>query len=79
MLAPYGFNEKETSEFIDFWTGHLIEDVDHTFYPQETEVVDRVMPLHVSPKPDEVSRIWFYAEPLVSAPEPFTLPEKIVR
>jgi hypothetical protein len=79
MLGQYGFNEKETVEFIEYWSSHLIGDVDYVFYPQETGAVDRVMPLSVSPGPDYVSRIWFYAEPLVSSPEPVTGPEQIVR
>jgi hypothetical protein len=79
MLGPYGFNEKETSEFIEYWASHLVEDVDFVFYPQETDAVERVMPLSVSPKPDHVMRIWFYAEPLVSIPEPVTSPERIIR
>ncbi len=79
MLGEYEFNEKETVEFIDYWASHLLEDVDYVFYPQETDAVDRVMPLYISPKPDEVMRIWFYAEPVESAPEPVTCPEKIVR
>jgi hypothetical protein len=79
MLGPYGFNEKETAEFIDYWSSHLTGGVDYAFYPQEIDAVDRVMPLSVSPEPDHVSRIWFYAEPLVTAPEPVTSPEQIVR
>jgi len=79
MLGHYGFNEKETVEFIDYWVSHLIEDVDYVFYPQETGAVNRVMPLYISPKPDDVSRIWYYAEPLLSGPEPVSHPEKIVR
>ena len=79
MLGPYGFNEKETAEFIEYWASHLVGDVDYVFYPQETDAVEQVMPLSVSPKPDHVMRIWFYAEPLITAPEPVTHPEKIVR
>jgi len=79
MLGPYGFNEKETVEFIEYWAIHLIGDKDFVFYPQETDAVERVMPLSVSPKPDHVMRIWFSAEPLVSAPELVTHQEKIVR
>jgi hypothetical protein len=79
MLGQYGFNEKETKEFIDYWASHLIGDVDFVFYPQETAAVDSVMPLSISPEPDHVIRIWFFAEPLVSAPEQVTHPEKIVR
>jgi len=79
MLGQYGFCDKETMDFIDYWVEHLADDMDYVFYPQETGAVNRVMPLHIIPKPDEVMRIWFYAEPLVSAPEPVTNPEKIVR
>ena len=79
MLGEYGFNEKETREFIDYWAGCLTGEADYVFYPQETGAVDRVMQLHISPEPDEVSRIWFSIEPLVRAPEPVESPQKIVR
>jgi len=54
-------------------------DVDYVFYPQETGAVEQVMPLIISPEPDDVMRIWFCAEPLISAPAQVTSPEKIVR
>jgi hypothetical protein len=79
MLGQYGFNEKETGEFIDYWANHLVEDTDFVFYPQETEAVNGDMPLTIRPEPDHVMRIWYLAEPLVSAPEPVTSPERIVR
>jgi hypothetical protein len=79
MLGEYGFNEKETRDFIDYWAKYLSGDGDYVFYPQETSAVDRVMPLSITPQPDYVSRIWFYAEPLVIAPEPVTSPETIFR
>jgi hypothetical protein len=79
MLGEYGFNEKETREFIDYWAGCLTGEADYVFYPQETGAVDRVLQLHISPEPDEVSRIWFSIEPLVRAPEPVESPQKIVR
>jgi hypothetical protein len=79
MLGQYGFNEKETADFIDYWTVHLADEADYVFYPQETGAVDEVMPLFIVPQPDDVMRIWFYAEPMVSAPEPVTNPERIVR
>jgi hypothetical protein len=79
MLGQYGFNEKETAEFIDYWASHLIEDMDFVFYPQETAAVNQDMPLTIRPSPDHVMRIWFYAEPLGTTPEPVIYPEKIVR
>jgi hypothetical protein len=79
MLRHYGFNQKETVEFIDYWASHLIEDIDFVFYPQETEAVNQDMPLYIRPNPDHVMRIWFYAEPMMSAPEPVVNPETIIR
>jgi hypothetical protein len=79
MLGEYGFNEKETDEFIEYWACHLAGDRDYVLYPQETDAVNRAMPLSVIPEPDAVNRIWFYAAPFVSAPNPVTNPEKIVR
>ena len=79
MLGAYGFNEKETAEFIEYWACHLAGDSDYVFYPQETDAVNRNMPLSIIPEPDHVTRIKFLAEPLVSAPDPVTNPEQIVR
>jgi hypothetical protein len=79
MLGQYGFNEKETAEFIDYWASHLIENMDFVFYPQETAAVNQDILLSVIPEPDDVMRILFKAEPLMSAPKPVTNPEKIVR
>ena len=79
MLGQYGFNEKETAEFIDYWASHLVEDMDFVFYPQETAAVNQDLLLSVIPEPDHVMRILFKAEPLVSAPDPVTSPEKIIR
>jgi len=79
MLGQYEFNEKETAEFIEYWAIHLVETVDFVFYPQETAAVNQDISLSIIPKPDHVMRIWFCAEPLVSAPEQVTKPETIVR
>ncbi len=79
MLGEYGFNEKETDEFIEYWACHLAGDRDYVLYPQETDAVNQDIPLSIIPEPDAVTRIWFYAEPFVSAPGPVTNPETIIR
>ena len=79
MLGQYGFNEKECTDFIDYWDEYLSDDIDYVFYPQETDAVNEVMPLFITPTPDEVFRLWFYAGPFETVPEPVTDPEKIVR
>lgn len=62
VLAGYGFNEKETEDFIDFWTNKLEAGCDYAMYPQLTEAVDASMPITVSPEPDSITRIWFAFE-----------------
>ncbi|KQC06761.1 MAG: hypothetical protein APR55_04665 [Methanolinea sp. SDB] len=79
MLGQYGFNGKECTDFIDYWDEYLSDDVDYVFYPQEIDAVNEVMPLSITPTPDEVFRIWFYAGPFETVPEMVMNPEMIVR
>ena len=62
ILDDYKFNEQEKKDFIDYWVNKLDVDKDYIFYPQETEIVDLIMPLVTSIKADEEYRIWFYME-----------------
>lgn len=79
ILDIYGFNEKETADFIEYWTLHLEKDTDYTFYPQENDILDILMPVVSYPKEDISRRIWFYIlpfDPDVKIPKN---PEKITR
>lgn len=59
ILEGYGLNEKEISDFNDYWCERLEPGWDYAMYPQLTETVDEAMPLSVSPAPDTILRIWF--------------------
>ena len=59
ILTKYGFNEKESADFIDFWMKKLTSGVDYIMYPQLSEAVDSAMPITVSPRPDNSFRLWF--------------------
>lgn len=63
MLKDYGFNEKEINDFTKYWVPRLESDKDYLFYPQINLEVDMIMPLIVSPSPENVFRIWFYIIP----------------
>ena len=76
ILSAYGFSEQEIGDFIAFWDEKL-EKEDYVMYPQETAVVDRAMPVEITPEPENITRMWFvfvlydgqeYEEPEV---EPF--------
>jgi len=62
ILDLYGFNEKEKQDFIDYWMNKLDDEKDYVFYPQQTSVVQQIMPLVLSIQPDNIYRIWFFIE-----------------
>ncbi|HAL73764.1 MAG TPA: hypothetical protein DCM45_01570 [Clostridiales bacterium] len=63
ILSLYGFNEQETADFLEFWVSKLSAGVAYYAYPQPTAVVDKAMPMTVTPKPDNVYRLWFVFMP----------------
>lgn len=63
-LPLYGFNERETGDFVEYWTQHLPISEFYIFYPQETEKVEQVVSLFITPQPDRFLRIWFLIEPI---------------
>lgn len=59
ILDAYGFNQTEKADFIAYWTQRLDPDRDYAMYPQTTERVNALMPIHVSQPPNHVFRLWF--------------------
>lgn len=59
ILEQYQFNESEKSDFMDFWLNKLETGVDYIVYPQNTSYVDKQMPIEITPKPDNITRLWF--------------------
>lgn len=51
LLTSYGFNEKETKDFIEFWDNKLEKDKDYIMYPQYTGTVNKAMPIRINPVP----------------------------
>lgn len=77
ILDLYGFNSIEKRDFIEFWNKRLDPRRQYLMYPQETGIIDRAMPVAISPQPASIYRIWFYFIP--SEEEPVTLPQRIKR
>lgn len=65
ILDEYAFNEKEKKDFLEFWSGSGMLDSKKCYavYPQDNSVLDGIMPLVVSPTPEQVYRVWFYFVP----------------
>lgn len=62
ICNSYNFNEQETKDFVEFWCERLEEKTEYIMYPQITEIIDKEMPVDISPKADSVFRIWFVYE-----------------
>jgi hypothetical protein len=58
-LAAYGFNEKEIKDFIDFWIPELKDDPYYMILPQYTEMVNQVIKLWITPRPDKLMRLHY--------------------
>ncbi len=55
----YGFNEKETNDFVTFWCSRLDKNKKYIMYPQLTETIDILMHVNINPNPKNIFRIWF--------------------
>jgi len=77
ILDAYGFNSVEKHDFIEFWNAKIDAGKQYLVYPQETALVERAMPLVVTPEPDRIYRIWFYF--VASGDEPACLPAAVER
>ena len=55
----YGFNKKETNDFVTFWCSRLDSKVEYVMYPQLTEKIDELMAVRITPNPDNIFRVWF--------------------
>lgn len=72
ILAAYGFNEREISDFVAFWTEKLTPGTDYVIYPQLTAAVDGAMPITVYPAPANSFRLWFAFEAYPGGQAPTT-------
>jgi len=79
ILSQYDFNEKETSDFMEFWMDKLEPGVDYIMYPQITEYVDAQMPVEITPMPDSITRLWFGFEQYTGQNVEIPVAESITR
>jgi predicted nucleic acid-binding protein len=63
ILDLYRFNEQEKYDFMEFWLSKLDPTIEYLVYPQETEIIDWVMPVDVTPEPARSYRLWFHFIP----------------
>jgi len=59
-LSEYGFNSKEIKDFTDYWIPRFIKYKYYLIYPQEKDLIDKLIQVNYSTKPDNNLRL-FYA------------------
>lgn len=59
-LMEYGFGEKEITDFTEYWIPRLNDYKFYEIYPQEKQIIDEVIKLHIFKEPDNILRL-FYA------------------
>lgn len=58
-LANYGFNDAEIEDFLEFWIPELNYSPYYEIYPQYSEMVNPIIRLKISPKPDSILRMHY--------------------
>ena len=61
-LTNYGFKDNEIEDFIDYWIPHLKENDYYSIYPQTKSIINKVIELNISKKPDNLLRIFYFIE-----------------
>lgn len=80
QLAEQGFNQKETDDFVAYWQDKLPNKPYIRLSWLTTEQMNRLAPLHISPKPDTIIRTFLdfsgYDYPVSLPKQTFVTPER---
>jgi hypothetical protein len=58
-MIKYGFRGNEIEDFIDYWIPRLTNSEYYEIYPQESKIVQTVITLEISKKPDNILRLFY--------------------
>lgn len=58
-MAIFNFSIAEIKDFIDYWVPLLTKDDYYCIYPQTNEIIDRIIQLDFSVKPDKIHRLFY--------------------
>jgi hypothetical protein len=61
-LFACGFNQKEITDFTDYWIPLLDPKLDYLIYPQFNEEIDPIITLEFSAEPDCILRLFYVIE-----------------
>jgi hypothetical protein len=58
-MAEYGFSSREIGDFVEYWIPRLKIAKYYLIYPQEKEIIDRLIKVDFSLKPDHYLRLFY--------------------
>jgi len=58
-MRACGFNDQEIRDFLQYWLPRLNEFPYYTIYPLVTRQVNALLPLRISPRPENLLRLWY--------------------
>jgi hypothetical protein len=64
VLSQAGFSGRETGDFLDYWIPRLHASNFYAVYPQESEQIENLIKLAISPHPTSLLRLFFVIEAL---------------
>ena len=76
-MKSYGFQGQEIIDFNDYWIPKLNQHKFYAIYPQTQEIIDRVIQLKTSKKPDHLLRLFYKIEGFDNEPKMMLTKPKI--
>lgn len=58
-MALYNFSPSEIKDFVDYWMPLLTDDEFYCIYPQTNEIINQIIGLDFSVKPDRIYRLFY--------------------
>ncbi len=77
ILPTLGLSQRETDDFLEYWTTHLPYSPCYLIYPQYNETVDQQVEIVIDPEPDSILRLWLAIDRVDSCTT-ITEPEPVV-
>jgi hypothetical protein len=79
-LAQLGLNDREASEFIEYWVSRMVTHPYYLVYFLPETEIEEIAPWHMTPAPDTLIRVMMdylpLDKPLQIAPEALSKPQK---
>ncbi len=57
-LPSLGLSQRETEDFVEYWSSHLPYAPCYHIYPQDNGFVDEQVGILIEPEPDSILRLW---------------------